>query len=411
MQVIDVPNGPVEQSGWARAANLLIQLSIFIPAVVAVSDDQLSGQRRLAVAALAAALLGWYALMAFRWHYWNLPALSFAATLFVAGALWTPLLLIHSAFGYSIGAYAVAACPFLRRAVLSIGALTVLLLAVDWAASGELTFHEATRIVLTSAAVLVIHGVVSRIHYQNEQRRLLIEELRSTQDELARRERQAGKVTERQRLARDIHDSFAQGFTSIIMLLEAADARLDSEAVDVRARIDQARQAARDNLAEARRVVWSLRPTPLDTGALAGALEVLANTTATTVGVDVEFSVNGNPCPLAPDQEVAIYRAMQEALANVVKHAEATTVICTLTFLDDEAILDINDDGQGFDPTTTTPTPSGGLGLLGLAERITAAGGALHIDSAPGAETTLTVTMPVRTDDLAHHGPDPERSP
>lgn len=110
--------------------------------------------------------------------------------------------------------------------------------------------------------------------------------------------------------------------------------------------------------------MWSLRPEPLDRGALAGALKLLARTTATTTGIEVCFEVNGDACPLAADQEVAIYRAMQEALANVAKHANAIMIIATLTFLDDEAILDVNDNGQGFDPTANVPTAWAAWGSL-----------------------------------------------
>lgn len=268
-----------------------------------------------------------------------------------------------------------------------------MLVAVS-AADGTLTAWEVAGVTLTGLAVIVLHGLVGRIHQQNKDQQLLIDQLQATRAELADREREAGMVAERERLARDIHDSLAQGFTSIVMLLEAADAQLDADAADVRARIDQARQAARDHLAEARRVVWSLRPGPLQHGALAGALEILVDTTFAATGMQADFRVDGDPTPLPPEQELVLFRAAQETLANAARHADATTVVCTLTYLDDETILDVHDNGAGFDPERTTPSPDGGVGLLGLTERVAAAGGRLHIDTAPDRGATITISLP-----------------
>lgn len=387
----------VEQSGWARLGHLMVQLSILAGVAVALVDGDLSGRRKLAVIALAATLLGWHALMVYRWHYWELPRGRFIASTTVAAALWVPLLFLHTGFGITVlGAYAVAACPFLARAAASVVALSAILLFVS-AVDGGLTVAEVAAVSLTGLAVIVVHGFAGRMHAQNNRQRELIAELQSTRAELASREHEAGVLAERERLARDIHDSLAQGFTSIFMLLEAADAQLDPDAVDVRARIDQARQTARQHLAEARRLVWSLRPGPLERGALAGALEVLVESGFPNGKVDAELRVEGDVYPLQPEHEVALFRSAQEALTNITKHAVASRVICTLTFLDDRVILDVNDDGCGFDVAHPTPGPMGGLGLIGLRERVAAVGGAVLIDSAPSTGTNLNVTIPTAT--------------
>jgi signal transduction histidine kinase len=385
----------VEQSGWVRYWHVVVYLSLVAATAVAVADADLSSGRKTVVIALGTALVGWYALIAQRWRYWQLPRLQFAATLVVAAMLWVPLLLLHDAFTITVfAAYAVAACPFLGRAIATVAVLTALLLLVGSVGDNELGATQAASIIITGAAVLGVHGIFARIRAQSEERRQLLEHLQATQAELAIRERQAGALDERHRLARDIHDSLAQGFTSIVMLLEAADARLDPDAVDVRARIDQARQTARDNLAEARRVVWSLRPQPLERGALLGALELLVDRTATETGLDIDIEVTGDAYPLAAEHELALYRAAQEILANVRKHAHASRVVCTVTFLDDQTILDVSDDGRGFDPAVTAPTMDGGLGLAGLDERVIALGGTVDVDSQPGEGTTITVAIP-----------------
>ena len=390
----DGETGPVEQSGWARLGHLLVQLSLVAGAAVALSDGAVSTGKKSAVVALTAVIFGWHWLMAYRWRYWELPIARFIGVMAVAAALWTPLLFLHAGFGVSvIGAYAVAACPFITRAAPSIAVLSAIILGVA-AADGGLTVGETAGVLLTGSAIVVLHGLVGRIQRQNADQRVLIEELQSTRTQLAAREREAGVLSERERLARDIHDSLAQGFTSIIMLLEAADAQLDAEAVDVRARIDQARQAAREHLVEARRVVWSLRPGPLQRGALIGALEVLAATSFPAGQIDADFRVEGNPSPMPAEHEVILYRAAQEAFTNVAKHAGATRVVCTLTFLDDETMLDVNDNGCGFEPDRAAVGPGGGLGLIGLRERVATADGSLHIESTPSSGTNLTVAIP-----------------
>lgn len=391
----DVETGRVEQSGWARLGHLIVQLSIVAGAVVAIADGDLSARRKLVVFALAAGLLGWHGLMTYWWRYWELPTARFVSATGFAAALWVPLLFLHSGFGITVlGAYAIAACPFLTRAAGSVVALSAILLAVS-AADDGLSVAEVAGVSLTGLAVIVVHGLVGRIHAQNNRQRELIAELQSTRAELASTEREAGILAERERLARDIHDSLAQGFTSIFMQLEAADSQIDPDAGDVRARIDQARQTARQHLAEARRLVWSLRPGPLERGALAGALEVLVESGFPGSEQEAEFRVVGEPYPLLPDHELVLYRCAQEAMTNITKHADASRIVCTLTFLDEEVILDVNDDGSGFDVAQTEAGPNGGLGLIGMHERADAVDGSVHIDSVPSDGTTITVTIPV----------------
>ena len=125
----DGETGPVEQSGWARLGHLLVQLSLVAGAAVALSDGAVSTGKKSAGVALTAVIFGWQWLMAYRWRYWELPIARFIGVMAVAAALWTPLLFLHAGFGVSvIGAYAVAACPFITRAAPSIAVLSALIL-------------------------------------------------------------------------------------------------------------------------------------------------------------------------------------------------------------------------------------------------------------------------------------------
>jgi signal transduction histidine kinase len=237
---------------------------------------------------------------------------------------------------------------------------------------------------------------LTRIIDQSYERRRLIEQLEATRGELAAAEREGGRLAERQRLARDIHDTLAQGFVSIVLQLQAAEADLPADATEARGHLERARRTARENLAEARRLVWDLRPEALSAAPLGEALGRLAGRVAEETGLDATATVTGTPRPLSADTEVTLLRVTQEALANVTRHANAGRVAVTLSYMDGEAALDVRDDGTGFAPTADGHGPNGGLGLRGMRERVEALGGRLAVESAPGRGTTIAVTVPVR---------------
>jgi signal transduction histidine kinase len=237
---------------------------------------------------------------------------------------------------------------------------------------------------------------LTRVMDQSYERRRLIEQLEATRSELAAAEREGGRLAERQRLARDIHDTLAQGFVSIVLQLQAAEAELPEGATSARGHLERARRTARDNLAEARRLVWDLRPEALSAAPLGEALGRLAGRVAEETGLDATATVTGTPRPLSADTEVTLLRVTQEALANVTRHANAGRVAVTLSYMDGEAALDVRDDGTGFAPTADGHGPNGGLGLRSMRERVEALGGRLAVESAPGRGTTIAVTVPVR---------------
>jgi signal transduction histidine kinase len=244
---------------------------------------------------------------------------------------------------------------------------------------------------------------ITRIIEQSHERRQLIEQLEATRRELAAAEREGGRLAERQRLARDIHDTLAQGYVSIVLQLQAAEAELPAGATQARAHLELARRTARDNLAEARRLVWDLRPEALSAAPLGEALGRLTGRVAEETGMVATATVTGTPRPLSPDAEVTLLRVTQEALANVRRHANAGRVAVTLSYMDGEAALDVRDDGAGFAPGSTQGWAgadghgaNGGLGLRGMRERVEALGGRLEVETAPGRGTTVAVTVPAQ---------------
>jgi signal transduction histidine kinase len=210
--------------------------------------------------------------------------------------------------------------------------------------------------------------------------------------------RQIGVLAERQRLAREIHDTLAQGFTSIVMHLEAAEQALPASPETALSHLDWARGTARESLAEARRVVWALRPDILEGASLPQAIEHLVERWSEESGMTASADVTGTPRPLPTHAEATLLRATQEALANVRKHARARNVAVTLSYMADMVALDVRDDGVGFDPALASRDKgnvAGGFGLAAMRERVEQQGGKMIIESAPGEGATLVVELPI----------------
>jgi signal transduction histidine kinase len=198
-------------------------------------------------------------------------------------------------------------------------------------------------------------GWVSRIIKQSEERAQIIEQLEATRVELADAQHEAGRLAERQRLSADIHDTLAQGFTSILMLIQAAQADLDGSRPQAARHLDLAAAAARDNLAEARALVADLAPAQLAGSTLPDALRRLSG----APGSQARFDLSGDPRPLPMATEVVLLRVCQEALANARQHAAAQTVGVRLGYDLDAVRVEVTDDGTGFDPDQASAPGAG----------------------------------------------------
>lgn len=215
------------------------------------------------------------------------------------------------------------------------------------------------------------------------------EELEHTRRELEQTSRQAGILEERQRLAREIHDTLAQGFASIVVQLEAAEVAAEKEPFAGRF-IEQARSSAREGLSEARRMVWALRPEILENTSLPEALQRLLQLWQVDTGVKAQFTLTGEPSPLHPELEVGLLRIAQEALNNIRKHSKAHQATLTLSYLEDMVLMDVQDDGVGLQPPT-----SGSFGLRSMRERVETLGGQMTVESEAGQGTTLAFSLPL----------------
>jgi signal transduction histidine kinase len=200
----------------------------------------------------------------------------------------------------------------------------------------------------------------------------------------------AGQETERRRLARELHDETGQALTSILLGLRAVDERASND--DVRAAVADLRELVVATLQDVRRLAVQLRPTVLDDFGLAAALERLTETFAESSGIEVELEARLGTKRLAPEVETTLYRIVQEALTNVVKHAEAHRISILLARREGSVLAVIEDDGKGLPANGLT---GDGVGLLGIQERVELHDGRLTIESTPEAGTTLRIEVPL----------------
>jgi signal transduction histidine kinase len=324
-----------------------------------------------------------------------------AAALWLAavGAVWLVLLAL-SADGVWLAfpLYFLQLHLLSRRAGLAAVVATAAIAVAGFAAH-QGSFSPATAIgpaLGAAVAVAVVWGYQA-LYRESEQRRRLIEELTATRADLATAQHSAGVLAERERLAREIHDTLAQGLSSIQLLLRAAERSLPHASENAARCIDQARQTAVDNLAEARRFVAALSPPALEGTTLAGALERLCAGIGTRHPITARLHLTGEPVPMPTAHEVALLRIAQSALANTVRHAEATTVDVTLSYLGDHVAVDVVDDGRGFEPDRlpASDPEAGGFGLAAMRARVHALGGTLTVESAPGHGTALAAQLPL----------------
>jgi signal transduction histidine kinase len=237
---------------------------------------------------------------------------------------------------------------------------------------------------------VVIATAVNRILRRSDERARLIAELESSRAEVVRLSREAGVAEERQRLAGEIHDTVAQGLSSVVMLVQAADAAIATDPAAARHHLELAARTARENLAETRAIVAALTPAPLVGASLPEALRRTAERFAAQTGVRGDVVVSGEPRPLPTAVEVVLLRAAQEGLTNAHRHGGAGRADLRLTYGTGGVCLEISDDGCGFDVSGA----SQGYGLAAMRGRTEQVGGSLTIHSGPLRGTVLTLEVP-----------------
>jgi signal transduction histidine kinase len=250
------------------------------------------------------------------------------------------------------------------------------------------TVWEVYRWRIVAGIILLVlqSALIATLLVQRRRRRTAEAGLRSSE---ARRH--TAVLDERNRMARDMHDTLAQGFTGVIVQLQAAEhARAHGSVTDMESHLAHASELARQSLGETRRSIRALRPEALETGNLCAALEGLLKQVTANTKLRATFTTRGEPRAAARVTEENLLRIQQEMLTNSLKHSGATAVSATLSFDAEGLRLDVQDDGRGFDPRTRHD----GLGLLGIRERVHQLGGQLSIDTHLGGGTRMSVVLP-----------------
>jgi signal transduction histidine kinase len=392
----------VDQPVWVRTLigwHIVFYGLLGVTAIAATFSSDLTTPRRIVFLALVAVLALAYRLIAMpamvsrnRWQAHLYRAVMIAC---VSGAvaLFPPsvfILFIVSPQIWLLSDRMHDAVPLSFLLLFAVG--TAQLWAAGWTMDA---FWDILPWMVISLVVSLLLGIwIDKVITQSQQRAELIEQLEAARDELAEAHHTAGVMAERERMAREIHDTLAQGMTSIVMLSQTAAVELSRGAVEPAAgRLAAIEDTARENLAEARALVAAFTPVALSGATLAEVLQRQGERFAAETGVDVQVSLDmadDEVAALPQGQQVVLLRAAQESLANVRKHAGATRVRILLGMSADGVAIEISDDGAGFSPSAAT----GGYGLAAMRGRVEESGGTVSVDSAPGRGTRVQVLIP-----------------
>jgi two-component system sensor histidine kinase UhpB len=233
--------------------------------------------------------------------------------------------------------------------------------------------------------VVVINSMLTSLMKRTAQLRALSERAINAQEE------------ERRRIARGLHDDTAQALSTLIIQLERLEVALPSDMPDLRIQCSNTRQLATDTLEELRKIIWDLRPSILDDLGLLPAIRWYARSNLEKAGVGVKFEFSNENIRLDSSLETTLFRIAQEAVNNILNHADASKVTIRLRQLNARACLEVEDDGRGFDVNQAAGQALSRkqLGLLGIEERASLVGGKIEVDSSPGRGTRVHVCVPL----------------
>ncbi|MGW7526833.1 sensor histidine kinase [Streptomyces sp. NPDC054783] len=398
VNVAERRGGPPPEAGnrWFALWDGYFAISYAVTTVLLFTT---SGDQTYRAVAIGALTLGvpWYAALGRGLMVHNTGHRSFGPRNVVFGVGLFLLFTIATACDISASFALFAVVPMLMMALSTTRAIAVVLLAnlvpvtVVWLTGGQI--GAVLPISLLGIALSVLQGLwITRVVRQSRERAELIEELRQSREQLAQLSREAGIAAERERLAREIHDTLAQGLTSIISLVQAAESEV-AELPELACRhLELAGRVAKDSLVEAREFVAALTPPSLRESSLAQAVQRQADNLVAQTGLTVRCRVEGPEVPLPMAVGVVLLRTVQEAFANVRKHASrARCVDVVLSYAPDRVGLLVRDDGEGFEVRLDDK----GFGLSGMRARVQEINGEATVRSRPGRGTAIEVTVPL----------------
>ena len=418
-----------------RTATLVQHILFGVLLAVGVIRALVDGTSPALLGVVTVVFVGWYAVgvaLARRpGPAWLRPSRWFLGLVLA----WLALVLVSPEFvwlGFSLWLLAGHLLPPRVAVAVSLGVLAVVVLAPTLATGAPLGVAGVVGPAVGCLFASALSTGQQRLVHESAQRERLVASLFRAQAEsdrlgaeLAAAQHESGILAERTRLSREIHDTLAQGFSSILLLARAAP-RTDglesgasgaSSAAGRQAQLlRQIEESATENLLEARRVVGALAPEHLDGSGLVSALRRILESVSAQTTVATELRVEGEVDGLPTGVEVALLRAAQGALANVRQHADASRVVVTLTDAGDSVRLDVVDDGHGFDAAAwalapPSPPELGGYGLRSSRARLRELGGGLEIESRPGSGTALSAYVPLHVTASPTHQPTPPTRP
>ncbi|MER5931009.1 sensor histidine kinase [Streptomyces sp. NPDC002054] len=400
--------GPDSGSRWFGLWDGYFAISYLVTVILLFTSAEDQSHRAFAIGALTL-IVPWYAGLGRRLMIHRTTGrrnVVFAVGLF--------LLFGSSSLLDLAGSFALfAVVPMLMMSLAMQPAIVVVVVAnlwpvtVVWLRGGEFDPHilGVLPISLLGIALSVLLGVwITRVVQQSADRGELINELRRSREREARLSHQAGISAERERLAREIHDTLAQSLTSIISLVQAAESEVVGNPERARTRLGLAGRVARDSLDEARGFVSALTPPPLRESSLVQAVRRQADLLSEETGLTVRCTARGEEQQLPMAVGVVLLRSAQEAFANVRKHArDARRVEVLVAYAPDAVRLVVRDDGAGFQPDDGQDggpddgqdSGQNGYGLRGMQARVAEIGGMAQVSSSPGTGTVVEVRVPL----------------
>ncbi len=318
----------------------------------------------------------------------SVPMWAERGAIVLALALWVPLIVEDDRWSITVVAMYVLAWS--AEGIL--GAVLAVLLTIAWSAGWMIEGADVWMLAIPCSVLagsFFVSWAADRIAADNDTKSQLIARLESSRQQLADAERERGALSERARFASEVHDTLAQGFTSIVLL-----SRVGQRGASESNHFVEIEEIALANLDAARRLVANARPVELDEAQLCDALRRQLHA---VIGEEQStLTVHGSPTSYGSALEVAAFRAVQEALHNAKRHADPKSVEVVVHHLEDELVVDVIDNGNGFvvgGPTSRLAT-SGGQGLQAMRDRVSSLGGSVHVDSVLESGTTVSIRLP-----------------
>lgn len=385
---------------WYRRFTLLFGFLCLVVIGASWFNSDLSQTRQIIITVTGLGLMAWF------WFFgqWHIVGSDLHAVIYLLGNIVGLMILIRTWDGTALLLFSAYWFGFAYlNSQFAIVYAFLLTLGSQWA-FGTIGSSIGTNIETFVSVVLLIillgfswmmARYIESFQSEAELNRHLLAELKSAQASLIERERDAGIEQERRRMAGEIHDTIAQHFASIITNLRAAREVENRDHHQMEQHVALAFSAAQQGLTDSRAMLATMQPDVLHGRSLTDVLSSVVNEWSSNPDINVSMSIDGTPTQLSRAQESLLVRATQEALRNVDKHAEASQVEVRVSWLEDEVLLDITDNGVGFEPAKVETGKNGfQLGLSTMESRVAAAGGTFALESTPGDGVSITISFP-----------------